>query len=201
MPVAGEYQAINDHLLHWQAWSPQSKVDLSTTGILSAAGLVLVDPIRLTEEALVELTERHGPPVQILLTSGNHERDSAWYVERFGCPVLAHPDALPELTHPAEGTLRENTEPFCSCRVIELPGAAAGEVALYLEERHSLILGDIVINLESFGFNLLPDKYATNPKQMRQSLRQLLELKVRTIAFAHGTPITSKAGQRLAGLM
>ncbi|PYJ69352.1 MAG: hypothetical protein DME76_09285, partial [Verrucomicrobia bacterium] len=55
-------------------------------------------------------------------------------------------------------------------------------------------------NFEPYGFTFLPAKYCSNQKEMRRSLRKLLDYKAERLLFAHGTPIVSGAGEKLQGL-
>ena len=58
-----------------------------------------------------------------------------------------------------------------------------------------------MIHFDPYGFTFLPAKYCTNFKEMRKSLRDLLNYKVKRILFAHGTPIVSQADRRLHQLL
>ena len=90
---------------------------------------------------------------------------------------------------------------------IPLPGAVAGEIALYRAGRASadgggvMIVGDALIHLPSQGFSVLPDKYCTNAKALRRSLEGLLEWEFETMLFAHGEPIMRDARDQLAALL
>ena len=86
-------------------------------------------------------------------------------------------------------------------QVYEVPGAAAGEIALFDAAGGSLHLGDAVINAGAYGFSLLPQKYCEDAKQLRDSLRALLPLPFRLILFAHGTPMVTGAHQRFTQLL
>ena len=63
-----------------------------------------------------------------------------------------------------------------------------------------VIIGDALINFETYGFTFLPGKYCSNEKEMRRSLRKLLDYKAERMLFAHGTPILSRASERLKSL-
>src|SRR5438270_7331179 len=83
--------------------------------------------------------------------------------------------------------------------VLEVAGAVDGEIALYhASNGGTLIVGDALINLEPYGFSLLPRKYCLNEKQMRNSLCKLLARPAERMLFAHGMPIVSgtTAGSR-----
>lgn len=205
MPVASDFQLIKPKLAIWSAWCSHSRVDLFSTAIAlpGDGGLVLIDPIRLAEDAIVALTDQFGAPKSILLTSSNHERDSSWFTQKFQVNrVLTHPDACPFLKVPAQSLLLEGVTPLPGLRILELPGAAPGEIGIFIEENGTLILGDILINLDNFGFAILPDKYATSRRQLRQSVQKIASLvpSPNALVFAHGPPILTHVAARLANL-
>ena len=77
---------------------------------------------------------------------------------------------------------------------IAIEGAPAGEIAIYADaDGGSLVIGDALINMGSYGFTFLPAKYCANHKQMRRSLRKLLDYEFERILFAHGLPIVANA--------
>ncbi len=197
MAGAAEIQEVLPDLHLWQAFSPQAKVDLTSHALACGDQLYLIDPIRLTKSGLIQLEALQQKVSAILLTNGNHERDAAFYRDRYDVPIFAQPEAAAEIsiaTQPFPNTLK-------GLEVLSLPGAGAGEVGLYHREKKLLILGDIVINLDSFAFAPLPDKYATDAREMRRSLQSLAVLDVSTICFAHGLPIVGNASQRLAEIL
>jgi glyoxylase-like metal-dependent hydrolase (beta-lactamase superfamily II) len=85
-------------------------------------------------------------------------------------------------------------------QALPIPGAVAGETA-YLTPEGYLFLGDAVINLESHGLALLPDKYCRDPRQNRLSLKTLLDYEFSIVTFAHGLPLRQQAKERLRALL
>ncbi len=197
MAAAEEIQEILPGLHIWQAFSLQAKVDLTSHALACGDQLYLIDPIRLTKSGLIQLEALQKKISAIFLTNGNHERDAAFYRDRYDVPIFAQPEAAAEISIA--------TQPFPNAlnglEVLSLPGAGPGEVGLYHREKKLLILGDIVINLDSFAFAPLPDKYATDAKEMRRSLQSLAALDVSTICFAHGLPVRGETSKRLASLL
>lgn len=193
MALANEFQEVLPGLFTWQAFCFQSKVDLTSHALLQNEQLWLIDPIELTSAALQEFESSTPPPAGILLTNGNHERDTKFYQQRYHIPVYADSSAAAEITHP--------TEPFpdllTGIEVISLPGAGPGETGFWVAEKRLLILGDILINLGSFSFAPLPVKYATDFKAMQISLQQLTRFDAKWIVFAHGNPVCN-GKERLA---
>ena len=87
-------------------------------------------------------------------------------------------------------------------QVIGIEGAVQGEIVLhYVPDSETLIIGDALINFEPYGFAFLPAKYCSDQKEMRRSLRKLLDYKAERLLFAHGTPILSSASDRWRALL
>lgn len=163
--------------------------------------MYLIDPIRLAPEALAELTE--GAKIcGIFLTNANHARAAAWFVERTGGGILAAAGTAGALLDLEMIALAPGDVVGECIEIIALEGAAEGEIALYLpDDGGTMIVGDALIHFGSEGFTLLPAKYCSDQKQLRQSLRQLLEYSFERLLFAHGTPIMSSGRQRLEALV
>ena len=86
-------------------------------------------------------------------------------------------------------------------KAIPIPGATPGETAFY-SNAGGLILGDAVINTSTErGLEFLPDKYCTDAKQNRESLRQLLTLDFKILTLAHGAPVVDRAKDKLTALL
>ena len=184
----------------WQNYDPAVKADLFSTAIETEAGLFIVDPIELEEGALRSLT--NGRKVAgIIITSANHIRAAEQFARNFSAPVFAHPE-LATTEFSLDVALSENERPAKDLRVIFIEGAAIGEIALYCErEEGTLILGDALLNFGSHGFDFLPAKYCSDAKQMRGSLKKLLDLDFERICFAHGMPILASARAQLGALL
>ena len=136
------------------------------------------------------------------MTNGNHHRASAQFAEDFAVPIVAHPDSFPDKQPKRLRKVADGDEICAGLQVIGIEGAADGEITLhYTPNGGTLIVGDALINFEPYGFTFLPAKYCSNQKQMRRSLRRLLNYKAERMLFAHGTPILCRASERLRGLL
>ncbi len=151
----------------------------------------MIDPIPLSAPA----TEELGEPSAIYLTSGNHQRDSLSWKTRFGIPIYAPASSKSEIEADYWVVPGEVSE--LGARIIDLPGGATGESALFADD--VLIFGDAIIHLD--GMAILPAKYCDNPGQLAVALPKLLEFSFSTICFAHGWPIVRNAKEALATLM
>ena len=198
MACAEEFQTVREDLFFWQAYDASVKVDLSCCARQTSRGLVFIDPIRLADEALDELTARRRPAA-IVLTNGNHERAARGLRERFQIPIYAHRDALPGLGDCVDRTLEDGEGLMDELTVVKLPGASPGEIALHGAD--VLHVGDALIHLPPLGLGILPDKYCSDSEELRRSLGKLLRFPFDALTFAHGLPVMTQARQRLSHLI
>jgi hypothetical protein len=193
MKPVPEYSTLHSGLFHWQGYEPEVKCDCSSTAIVTPSGLIFIDPIPLAECAVKDLVaESFSAPAAVVLTSGNHQRESLALAKRFGIPVFAPEDAGDDII--ADRLFRSG-EAVAGMGSIALPGFGPGETAFLHGD--ALIFGDALINLEPEGLRLLPEKYRKDKKQALRSLAVLRELKPQTLLFAHGHPIVQNAGESL----
>lgn len=199
-PIA-EFQEVTPGLVFWEGYNPEVKTDCSCCALVIAGSLIFVDPLRLAQPALDELTAG-AEPRQIVLTNGNHARDAGWYAAHFGIPILAHREAIPELDLTEVREIREDEGILEGVRVMELPGAGPGEIALHAAMGGGVaVVGDALINLDSYGFTFLPEKYCTDARLMRNSLAKLAAMPFQVMTFSHGRPIIAEASRHLAALL
>lgn len=198
MKRAEEFHAVRPGLFIWQAYEPAVKAELTSCARVTARGLVFIDPLPLAEDALDELVAV-APPAAIVLTSGNHARAAEQYRARFSIPIHAHSEAAAALEISVDHTLADGSTLFATLAVIALPGAAPGEIALHADS--ALHIGDALIHLPPHGLAVLPDKYCTDPRELRRSLGKLLRFPFEVLTFAHGLPIVARAGPRFAQLL
>lgn len=196
--VAQEIRRIAPGLFSWQAYEPAVKCDLSSAAVVTAAGLILIDPIALAKPALADLV-MHAKPAAILLTNGNHARDADAWRKEFGIPVWAHEEAASAMEIKADAFLHEGGIAPGGLRVVALPGAGPGEIALL--GGNAAFLGDALVNLPPEGLRLLPAKYCSDPAALPGSLRKLLSCEFDVMTFAHGAPLVGQARRTLEVLL
>ena len=197
MKPVSEYSTLRSGLFHWQGYEPEVKCDCSSTAVVTPAGLIFIDPIPLAEVALQELVgESFSTPAAVVLTSGNHQRESLALAKRFGIPIFAPDDAGEDII--ADQRFRSG-DPVAGIESIPLPGFGPGETAFLYEG--ALIFGDALINLEPEGLRPLPDKYCEEKKLSLRSLKSLEALKPELLLFAHGHPIVQHAARRLSSVL
>ena len=188
-------------LLIWQAHDSRIKSDLFSSAIRTKDGVYLVDPILLKGDPLSGLLNS-GSICGIILTNANHLRAAPQFAAQLSVPIFARPESQPNTPGLDCRNVGEGNEICDELRVVEIEGAAPGEIVLYhTSNGGTLIVGDALINFEPYGFTFLPAKYCSDQKKMRRSLRKLLEHQFERMLFAHGTPILSGAAERLRQLL
>lgn len=197
---AEEFQVLGDTLYHWSVYEPAVKCEIGCTALKLARGWVVVDPVPLAEKAWKELLAL-APLRAILLTNGNHVRDTVSLRQQHQVPVVTAPETRREITELKPDITLLPNEMLYGIVSIAIPGATVGETAFY-SDTGVMMLGDAVINTNpEAGLEFLPDKYCANAEQNRTSLRKLLNFDFHTLTFAHGAPVTTHAKQKLSDLL
>jgi glyoxylase-like metal-dependent hydrolase (beta-lactamase superfamily II) len=159
----------------WHAYDPFCKAELWSTLFTHLGQVVLFDPIDWPQESPLPTL-----PVVIIRTNANHDR------------------FCKEIAELVQGKIETEVIGF---KKVPLPGAGEGETAYFHPESKTLVVGDALINLPPHGLSLLPEKYCTDPAQLRQSLRSLQQLPIERIFFAHGAPIVHSGLSQLNPLL
>ncbi len=201
MKACEEFHNIASGVWFWEKYDTSVKVDLCGSAVSAVSGLFFVDPIPLASPALEELTQEISV-AGVIVTNANHLRAGPEFAQRWSVPLIAHAATMADTGRSNARTVKDGDEIVTDLSVIELPGAATGEIALLSRANGgTVILGDALINFAPHGFSFLPDKYCCDPKQMRRSLQKLLAVPFERMLFAHGTPIVSHAHRRLEQLL
>ncbi len=95
-------------------------------------------------------------------------------------------------SHPVARSLVEGDE-VAGFTVLETPGHSAGHVCYWRESDRTLILGDVLFNLNMLtgrpGLREPPAAFTPDPARNRDSARRLAELRPRLACFGHGPPL------------
>ena len=196
-----EVNELRRGLFVWQRYDLAVKADLFSTGVTTAAGLYVIDPICPRDEGLAALVSNSNV-VGVIVTNSNHARAAAAFAEKAGVAIYVHQDAAAAVDSIRVVAIVPGRETPSGLTTIGIEGAPAGEIAVHCaSDGGTLIIGDALINFGTNGFTFLPAKYCSNARLMRKSLPKLLDYEFERILFAHGTPITSQARARLAALL
>ena len=192
-PVADFHQITSD-LFVWHGYNPECKTDCTSTAIRTPDGFVLIDPVRLEEQAIERMVS-DDKVVAVLLTNGNHLRGSLYEKERLDVPIYAPSGAESMLR--VDRVVSDGELLWETLRAIALPGGSPGETAYHAPG--VLVIGDAVTNLD--GLQVLPEKYCADLPLLLNSLRAIRPLQFEIACFAHGLPIVGKARERLADIV
>jgi hypothetical protein len=198
MLYAPETEPVGPGVRLWRFYDPSVKADLFSTALETGVGGYLIDPIPLAPDATASLTSE-AKIKAIIVTNENHERAAAEFAVKFKVPIYIDP----ELATTLAGTTPIHKDTFpAELTAVRIEGGPTGETAIYFSGSHgTMVIGDALINFEPYGFALLPAKYCSNFKRMRQSLLKLLDYPFERMLFAHGMPILVHARARLELLL
>ena len=94
--------------------------------------------------------------------------------------------------HPVARALSEGDE-VAGFTVLETPGHSSGHVAYWRESDRTLILGDVLNNMNVMtgipGLHEPPKLFTPDPARNRESARRLAELRPALVCFGHGAPL------------
>ena len=198
---ANEVIPVSAHLHLWHLYDASVKAELFSTAVENSGGILVVDPVPLQAALLEQLIDNRSV-VGIFVTNANHGRASADFAEKLAAPIFVHSAARAACESPLVREVTNGEKISDDIQGIGIQGAAAGEMALYHNrDEGTLIVGDALINFEPYGFALLPPKYCANAKEMRRSLRRLLDYNFERMLFAHGTPLMHSARKKLEQLL
>jgi glyoxylase-like metal-dependent hydrolase (beta-lactamase superfamily II) len=194
MKPVPDFHQITSDLFVWHGYNPECKTDCTSTAVRTPEGFVLIDPVRLEEQAIERMVS-DDKVVAVLLTNGNHLRGSLYEKERLDVPIYA-PDGAQDIVR-ADRVVSDGELLWETLRAIALPGGSPGETAYHAPGL--LVIGDAVTNLDGLG--VLPEKYCANLPLLLNSLRALRPLQFDIACFAHGLPIVGNARERLAEIV
>ena len=199
-------QEIRPGIWHWEArhpdwteaaggWGPE----VSSYAIDDGQRLLFFDPLDVPAELEALAAERE---TAIVLTCPWHRRDAVALAERLGAPLHVPPPDdgrrgpdPPGAVFAAGDRLPVGVEAF--------PGMEPNDLALWVESRRALVVGDTLIDRGS-GLEFPRDWASTGAiaahgvpvDELLASLHPLLELPVEVVLPTHGAPTDRAALER-----
>jgi len=180
--------------------------------------VALIDPIRLKsrDQAVVDAI---GTPTDAIILGPNHERDTAYYQERFGVRVWANGKLFTRIGIGVNTFYEPDDELPAGLVAYDMPGTFKGETVLHHPPNGGVLLvGDAIFNLQDEDLNaglkmvsplgLVPKGPRTMPRFLmddpalaKESYRKLLACEFEGILVSHGQPILSDARTVLESLI
>jgi glyoxylase-like metal-dependent hydrolase (beta-lactamase superfamily II) len=185
----------------WSRFSDPHGYDFNGHLFTTPAASYAIDPVEFDPGLVAELGQAEVG--RILITNRNHTRAAERLHRETGADVWIHPLDADHARRQGVGIDEtfewgEEIGPF---RVIGVPGKSPGEVALFDAAQRLLVVGDAVIGNPAGQLALLPDRVVDDPKQLRASLRALLELDFDALLVGDGVSIDSGARVALERLV
>lgn len=183
-------------ILHWSVRDDRIEFRSDAYAVVTPEGTVLIDPLPL-EEALVP---RLGGVIAICITAGFHQRSCWRFRDMTGAPVWV-PEACRGLDASADHRYEADEWLPGGLRALHAPGPAHLHYAFLLDRGASgaaLFSGDLLIRPDDdsvFGF--VPDKLVENAPRVRESVRELIEIRPEVLLPAHGAPLATGATDAL----
>jgi hydroxyacylglutathione hydrolase len=98
--------------------------------------------------------------------------------------------------HPVARRLQEGDE-IAGFKVLHVPGHSAGHVAYWREADRTLIVGDVIENINTLtgipGLHVPPPIFTPDPERNLESVRRLVALEQELVCFGHGKPLRDPA--------
>jgi glyoxylase-like metal-dependent hydrolase (beta-lactamase superfamily II) len=180
-----------DGAFAWSRFNPEKGFNFNGHVLKTAKGVVMIDPVELSEEDLAYLGAAGLKPDALVITNRNHLRSREQVLARWKVPVILHEAEVPEAGVPADRTVKDGDELF-DLRVVHLPGKSPGEIALLWPQRRALLVGDALI--APYGkIKTVPEEKMDDPVLLRASLGRLKALDFDALLVGDGDPIVSGA--------
>lgn len=169
---------------------------------------VLIDPLPLSLDKIREV-ESIGTPSHILLTNNYHLREAAVFRQRWGCEIRLHESGLKDAEDRIDKPLQDGDVLWDVIEVIHIPDMSfADEVSfLFKGEGGTLIVGDALCGgrkdrgVPDGGLWVNGPEYFLDLQAARRGLSKLKAYSFERLCFAHGSPITQAAKEKLDRLI
>jgi uncharacterized cupin superfamily protein len=189
-----------DGIAMWSQWQPDRNLYFNSYFVYGGTENLLVDPLPLDDAAAQEIVS-HGGAQCIVITNRDHERAARDAASRFGAVVAAsEPDASGMAIH-ADRILHHD-DTVGEARVIGLEGLkTAGEFALHLRSKETVIVGDALWGDPAGSLALMPDEKLADPLRALRSLRRLRAVYPRHLLVGDGSPIFDRAYEAITACL
>jgi glyoxylase-like metal-dependent hydrolase (beta-lactamase superfamily II) len=184
--VADSVERVTDGIWHWRI--PNANIGgaiSSSHAVEDGDGCLLVDPVRLSDDALATLP----PPRAILLNATCHQRCAWRYRAELGIDVWLPEDARAGDEEPDRRYAEGDVLPG-GLRAIRTPGPETPHYSFLLErEPGVLFCSDLISNNGGRELRFVPAEYHEDPAETRRSVEHLLDLEFSILCLDHGAPV------------
>ena len=181
--VAGSVELVVPGIWHWLVHNSAIGGSPSSSHLIEFGGdCVLVDPVRLADDALAELPD----PTAIVLTAKCHQRAAWRYRRQFGIPVHM-PEGAPPAGEEPDARYADGDVLAAGLRAVRTPGPEPIHYCLLTDPAEdALICSDLLMYTDHLQF--VPLRFHDDPDATRASVRGLLDLPFGLLLLDHGPP-------------
>ena len=195
--TAASVEEVIEGLYHWRIHNSGIGGNVSSShAVATDDGCVLIDPVRLTDDAVASLPR----PTAIVLTAKCHQRAAWRYRRELGIDVWLPEDASAADEEPDHRYADADVLPG-GLLAVRTPGPERPHYSL-LDERGGGIVfcSDLVVNAGG-ELHFVPPEFHEDPEETRRSVHNLLDLPFAILCFDHGEPITDDPKTALRALL
>jgi len=196
--IAAKTEEVAEGLYHWRIHNSGIGGNVSSSHALATgAGCVLMDPVRLADDAMAALPR----PTAVVLTARCHQRAAWRYRREFGLEVWLPEDASAADEEP--DCLYADGDVLPGCLVaVRTPGPEWPHYSLLLEGDPSVVFcSDLVMHGGDGALHFVPPEFHEDPAETRRSVDKLLGLPFAILCFDHGAPIVADPKAALRRLL
>jgi glyoxylase-like metal-dependent hydrolase (beta-lactamase superfamily II) len=195
--IAEQVETVTDGVWHWRIHNAAIGGGISSShAVATGDGSVLIDPVRLSDEALAALPA----PRAILLTATCHQRAAWRYRTELGVEVWAPEDARAGDVEPdrryAEGDLLSG-----GLRAIRTPGPEWPHYSFLLEREPRVLFCSDLLTHYTDELRFVPFEYHEDPDESRRRTERLLDLDFEILCLDHGAPIVDDPKAAIRALL
>jgi glyoxylase-like metal-dependent hydrolase (beta-lactamase superfamily II) len=183
--VAAAAEQVAPGIWHWLVHNSAIGGSASSSQLVEHGDdVVLVDPVRLADDALAALPE----PTAIVLTAKTHQRAAWRYRRQFGIPVHM-PEGAPPADEEPDARYGDGGVLPAGLRPVQTPGPEIPHYCLLTDpEQDALICSDLLM-VSDDRLQFVPLRFHDDPDATRASVRGLLDLPFHLLLLDHGPPL------------
>ncbi len=198
--VADTIELVAAGLYHWRIHNSSIGGHVSSSHALCAGEeCVLIDPVRLADEALASLPR----PTAVALTARCHQRAAWRYRRQFDIPVWLPEDATPADEEPDQRYGDGDILPG-GLWAIRTPGPEWSHYSFLLDavgDRPGVLFCSDLVGVMDDELRFIPSAYHEDPEATRASVEKLLELPFEILCLDHGAPLADDPKAALRRLL
>jgi glyoxylase-like metal-dependent hydrolase (beta-lactamase superfamily II) len=194
--VAASLEEVVPGVRRWSIHDERIDFLGAAYAVTTEDGTVLIDPLRLEDDALAEL----GRLEAIVLTCGSHQRCAWRYRRELGAKVYA-PAQAKEIDEEPDVRYGDGDTLPGGLRAVFTPGAGTTQHTLLLGEPKVAFVPDMLVETPDGRVAMLASRWMYDPAEARRSVEKLLDLDFDVLCLAHGGAVTEGAKDAVRGAL